>query len=296
MVPAGPFSGGAGLQIARDDRYRRHLPPRDVLTMAMQDVAVAIRDIAAAALPTPALVLAAALSVLAAALVRGFTGFGFALVAVPLLGMFMPPTESVPVAVCLQLLIGLTDFSRAARVCDWSSLRWLTLGGVLGSPVGALVLSVVSAPVARIMIAAITMGAVVPLNMGLRLAAVPSRGATAATGLAAGLFNGLAAMPGPPVIVYYNFGPFSRVAARASMMVFFLVSSITALVSTALLGLLDMRTLVLTLLGVPIMLLGTWLGDIGFRRGSDTLHRRVSIVSLAVVALGSALKGLSDLI
>ncbi len=265
--------------------------------MTMQEMVVAIRDVAASALPTPAIVSTAAVSIFAAALVRGFTGFGFALMAVPLLGLFMPPTQSVPVAVCLQLLIGLSDFPRASRVCDWLSLRWLIVGGVLGSPVGALVLSVVSAPVARLCIALITVGAVVVvINGGFRLATAPSRGITTLVGLGAGLFNGLAAMPGPPVIVYYASGPFSRVAARSSMMVFFLVSSIAALVSTAMLGLLDLGTLVLTVLGVPIMLLGTWLGDIGFHRGSDALHRRVSIVSLAAVALGSALKGLSDLL
>jgi uncharacterized protein len=264
--------------------------------MTVQDMAVAIRDVFVTALPTPALVLAAAMSILAAALVRGFTGFGFALTAVPLLGLFMTPLQAVPVAVTLQLLIGLSDFRRASRDSHWPSLRWLIIGGVAGSPVGALVLSVVSAPVARVLIAAITIGAVVVLNAGFRLATVPSRGITALVGLVAGLFNGLAAMPGPPVIVYYTSGPFSRVAARASMMVFFLVSSIAALVSVAMLGLLDLRTVVLTVLGVPIMLVGTWLGDIGFHRGSDTLHRRVSIASLAIVALGSVIKGLSDLL
>lgn len=264
--------------------------------MTMRDMAVAICDIAVAALPTSAVALAAAMSILAAALVRGFTGFGFALTAVPLLGLFLTPLQAVPIAVTLQLLIGVTDFRRASRDSDWPSLRWLIVGGVAGSPVGALILSVVSAPVARVLIAGITIGAAVVLNAGFRLATVPSRGSTALVGLAAGLFNGLAAMPGPPVIVYYTAGPFSRIAARASMMVFFLVSSIAALVSVAMLGLLDLRAVVLTVLGIPVMLVGTWLGDIGFQRGSDMLHRRVSIVSLAVVALGSAIKGLSDLL
>lgn len=264
--------------------------------MVLQELAIAVHDIAAPSLPHPAMVVAGALSIFAAALVRGFTGFGFALTAVPLLGTFMPPAQSVAVAVCLQLLIGLGDLPRASRVCDWRSLAWLILGGVIGSPVGALVLSLVSAPAARILIALITIGAVVVLNAGFRLAAAPSGGITALVGLAAGLFNGLAGMPGPPVIVYYNAGPFGRVAARASMMVFFLVSSIVATASLAWLGLLDLHIAVLTALGVPVMLIGTWLGDLGFHRGSDVLHRRVSIASLAVVALASALKGLSDLL
>ncbi|WP_377812120.1 sulfite exporter TauE/SafE family protein [Bradyrhizobium oligotrophicum] len=266
------------------------------LTMAPQQLAVAVYDIAATSLPSAALVLAAALSIFAAALVRGFTGFGFALTAVPLLGLFMPPTQSVPVAVCLQLLIGLGDLPRASRVCDWPSLRWLILGGVIGSPIGVLVLSLVSASAARLLIALITVGAVVLLNAGFRLTTAPARRITALVGLTAGMFNGLAGMPGPPVIVYYNSGAFGRIAARASMMVFFLVSSIVATATLASFDLLDLHVAVLTALGIPVMLVGTWLGDLGFHRGSDTLHRRVSMTSLAAVALGSALKGLSDLL
>lgn len=264
--------------------------------MTMQEGIIVMHEAVVSALPTPAIVAAAAMSVLIAALLRGFTGFGFALTAVPLLGLFMPPSESVPVAASLQLVIGLTDFRRASRDCDWPSLRWLIVGGIVGAPVGAVVLGLVSPAISRVLIAAITFGAVVMLNAGFRLATVPSRAQTSVVGVVAGLFNGLAAMPGPPIVAYYTSGPFRRIAARASMMVFFLVSSISALVSIGLIGLIDLRTLILTMLGIPIMLCGTWLGDIGFRRASDTLHRRVSIVSLALVALGSAVKGVSELI
>lgn len=262
----------------------------------MQDLVTAVSQLFASASLTPGVVIATMFSILAAALLRGFTGFGFALAAVPLLGLFMPPSQSVPVAVGLQFFGGMVDFRRASTDCHWPSLRWLIIGAVVGSPVGALVLSLVPASVARIAIAAITIGAVVLLNGGFRLAEIPSRTVTALVGLASGVFNGLAAMPGPPVVVYYTSGPFGRMAARASMLVFFLATAIAALISVAMVGLLDWRSILLSLLGLPVMLAGTWIGELAFRRGSDALHRQVSIASLGLVALGSAIKGISELI
>ncbi|NVN87269.1 MAG: sulfite exporter TauE/SafE family protein [Rhodopseudomonas sp.] len=261
----------------------------------MDDPIAAAHAAFAAASLTPMIVGSTLAVVLIAALLRGFTGFGFALAAVPLLGVFMAPAQAVPVAVALQLLGGLTDLRGASRDCHWPSLRWLIAGVVIGSPLGALALSVAPAPVARIVIAMITAGAVWLLGRGFALAAIPDRPITAAVGLIAGLFNGLAAMPGPPAVVYYMSGPFGRVAARASLLVLFLATSIAAFISETTVGLVGARVLWLAAIAWPVMLLGTMIGEYGFRRGSDALHRQVSIASLGLIALGSAIKGISEL-
>lgn len=49
------------------------------------------------------------LSVLAAGFLRGLTGFGFALAAVPAMSFFLPPSQAVAMAVLLQSLAGLKD-------------------------------------------------------------------------------------------------------------------------------------------------------------------------------------------
>jgi uncharacterized membrane protein YfcA len=115
----------------------------------------------------------------------------------------------------------------------------LVVGAKTGSPVGALALSVVPSAVARIVIAAIIAAAVVMLVREFSIATVPSRLATTFVGLVSGLFNGLAAMPGPPVLIYDMFGPFDSVAARASLLTFFLITSIPAMLGIASVGLID---------------------------------------------------------
>jgi uncharacterized membrane protein YfcA len=53
-----------------------------------------------------------------AAFVRGLTGFGMAIILVPLLGLIMPPGEAVVLGILLQLLIGPVGFRRIAADAD----------------------------------------------------------------------------------------------------------------------------------------------------------------------------------
>ena len=244
---------------------------------------------------TPRAIALSIAAVFVAALLRGFTGFGFALAAVPLLGMFLSPTQAVPIAIGLQLLGGLIDFRHATRSCHWPSLRWMMLGAVVGSPLGALVLSHVPSAVARLVISAITAMAVLALGRGFALPAMPGRSLTGFTGFLAGLFNGLAAMPGPPAVAYYMSVPLPRATMRSSLIVFFMLTSVAAMASGLAIGLVTVQTMCLSLLGLPVLWIGTRIGHMAFIRSSDPIHRRVSIVSLGLIALVSAAKGVSEL-
>jgi uncharacterized membrane protein YfcA len=62
--------------------------------------------------------------VFAAAILRGFTGFGFGIAAVPLLSLALPPAEVVPLVVTLQVVIGVAGLRAAAAACDWRAV-WL---------------------------------------------------------------------------------------------------------------------------------------------------------------------------
>ena len=74
--------------------------------------------------------------VFAAAVLRGFTGFGFGLAAVPLLSIALPPSQVVPFVVVLQVVVGLGGLRGAWKSCDWRSIGQLTPGLVVGIPVG----------------------------------------------------------------------------------------------------------------------------------------------------------------
>jgi uncharacterized membrane protein YfcA len=245
---------------------------------------------------SPGLTLAAAASILAAAFLRGLTGFGFALAAVPLMSLFLAPVVAVPLVICLQLAGNLFEIRTSLKQCHWPSLSWLALGTLIGTPIGMLALALFPASAARLAIAAVTAAALLILTRGFAFKLVPGAHATLPVGTLAGLFNGLAGMPGPPVIAYYMASPVSRIAMRASLNVFFLINAVIALASALGLGLITWGIALCALAGLPLMFAGQWLGLRYFHRGSDRTHRLIAMVSLGAIALGAAVKGLSGLL
>ena len=83
----------------------------------------------------------AVFGVFAAAVLRGFTGFGFGLAAVPLLSLALPPAKVVPFVVVLQVIVGVGGVRSAWRLCDWRAVGGLSPGLVLGMPIGLTVLT-----------------------------------------------------------------------------------------------------------------------------------------------------------
>jgi uncharacterized membrane protein YfcA len=234
--------------------------------------------------------------VLAGGFMRGFTGFGFAMAAVPLLALVIAPARAVPFVILLQLLASLWDWREARRHAHWRSLPWLMAGALVGTPLGTLGLALLSADWARLVIAGAVLLAVVLLARGFKFAGMPSRAVLAGTGLAAGVLNGIAAMPGPPVIVLYLAGVLTIEVGRASLLIFFSVNNAIGAVSAGAAGLIPAGTIVLAALALPPLLVTQWLGRRVFLRSSAARYRQVALVFLTALAAITAARALYALL
>ncbi|MGZ9811880.1 sulfite exporter TauE/SafE family protein [Pseudoroseicyclus sp. H15] len=231
-----------------------------------------------------------------AAVLRGMTGFGFALAAVPMLSLVLPPEEAVVICVLLQVLIGLRDIVTLRAEIDRPQIGWMGLGALIGTPLGILLLRWLDADVMRLMLGLIVCAAL-PALMWTPARAVPaSWRMSLPTGAAAGFFGGLAAMPGPPVIAYFMRAGMAPARMRASLMIFFFFTSAIALPGFWVAGLLEREAFFYAILALPVMLLGTWGGGQLFKRMQDLHYRRIALATLLATALLSAGRGLVSLL
>ena len=237
----------------------------------------------------------ASLCIFVAAVIRGFTGFGLAVVGVPLLSLFFAPAEIVPSIMILAILAGLQLLPKIWRKVDWRLLTPTIIGAAIGTPLGTWLLAGVSADIMRVLIGAAVLAASLAVQLGFRFSKRPHPGISAGFGAVAGLTGGAAAMPGPSVIFLFLAVPIAHEAGRATLILFFQASAMMSAVSAAVGGLLQAQSLILGAMLVPAMLIGNWLGDRVFDKASAKTYRRIVVLLLAGLGAVAAVRGLIGL-
>jgi uncharacterized membrane protein YfcA len=239
-----------------------------------------------AGLAFPALALAAVMT-FAAAAIRGLTGFGMAIILVPLLGLVVRPDEAVIIAILLQLFIAPVGIGKIVRDADRASAGLIVGAAMIATPFGVWLLAHTAPDTARVIIAGIAIAAFLLVLLPPRPHSTPGTVETLATGLAAGVLTGFAAMPGPPVVPYYLRQTISAERARASMLLVFFGTAIAATLSSFLLGLISAPVLWLSILLFPAVLLGNWLGSKAFGRISERVWRSAVALILGLAGLSA---------
>ena len=216
-----------------------------------------------------AFALAAALG---SAFVRGLTGFGMAILLVPVLALALPPVEAVVLTNALSLMIGATEVRTLVR--DAEKTAWVIGALVVATtPLGLYALSLTGKDAARLVIALIAFSAFVAILLPRRGEGVPGKLATGGVGVLSGLMTGYAGMPGPPVVPYYAGRTLPRATAKASMQLIFTIAASAGLVSATWLGILRLELLMFALVMMPMIIAGNRLGARVSGRVSDPVWR-----------------------
>jgi uncharacterized protein len=186
-------------------------------------------------------VAAVAAVVFAAAALQRAVGFGFALFAVPLMA-FVVPTKSAVIIVFLNGSVTSAWLAvRLRRWIQWSAVRVLGLGCILGAPVGVVILRVVSPTTLRLVLGITTCLAAMWIIVSSRLARrrhrAPRRPTTFVLGLASGVINTSLATSGPPLVYELRRSGLRDDRFRATISAVFVLSNIIGLPLLAAAGL-----------------------------------------------------------
>ena len=238
----------------------------------------------------PAAIVAALLAAFGSAFVRGLTGFGMAILLVPILALALSPVHAVLLTNFLSVFIGLSEIRRLVRGAERSA--WIIIALVaVTTPAGLYALSLTSPDLARVVIAFIALSAFAAVLLPRRGAMDHHPATTGAVGVLSGLMTGYAGMPGPPVVPYYVGRDIPRETAKASMLLIFTCASTTGLVSGAAIGVLDWKLVLLAGLLFPAVLIGNRVGDKASGRIEDRTWRicvGAVLGGAAAAALGKA--------
>lgn len=170
--------------------------------------------------------------VLAAGFVQSAAGFGFALLAVPLLSLSVPPQTAVVVVLLHATLSSLFTAAHRRGDVDRLEARRLSLGAVVAMPLGALILVTASPGGLRLALGVVTCSAAVflllPATKGRPVLAVRPW-VTYAVGGVSGILNTALATNGPPLVVYLRARGLGVATFRGTVSVVFVVSDVVGL-------------------------------------------------------------------
>jgi len=215
-------------------------------------------------------------------LVRGMTGFGSGLIAIPLLTLVAPVTAVVPLVVSLDYLGSAGQSVRNVREIAWREQLVLIPFMLAGVGLGLIFLKTVpAATLAR------TLGAFIIVYAVYQLLPVPdlraSRAAATYCGILGGLVGTLFGTGGPFYVIYLRLRGLDKGAFRATFAMNFLIDGGVRLAAYALMGLLGGETLLHVLAALPIVALALWVGG----RIHTGLDPRAFVWMISVLLLAS---------
>lgn len=239
----------------------------------------------------PLTLVGAAAMTFAAAYVRGLTGFGMAIILVPLLGLIIAPGEAVVLGILLQLLIGPVGIGIIMADADRATAVPIAILAMATTPVGMVALDATTPDIARLLITLVAVGAFVAVLLpkqpeGHR----PGRGAIAGTGVASGILTGFAAMPGPPVVPFYLRRHLEPKVARASMLLIFFGTAIAGTLAALWVGIATWRLFLLAVILFVPMWLGNYVGARHFGRVPPHVWQAMVAIVLGIAAVSAVVR------
>lgn len=243
---------------------------------------------------TPEIWALAASASLVAGVVRGFTGFGFALILVTAATVLAPPADIVPVSMLLDIFASIRMLPHVHADIDRRGTSLMLLGALPAIPIGALALASFSDDTMRLGIGLAVLLATVAIGSGFALKRVPGSGLKLVTGVSMGLLSGSVGIPGPPVILLYLSSPLPVATLRATAVAVFLATDLVAVTVMTFYGLITTHLLLHCLLLAPVVEGAVFLGRRLYGVADPAVVKRAALalmVCLAVVVIGRSLLG-----
>ncbi len=217
-----------------------------------------------------------------AGVVRGFAGFGTALIFVPVAGQFLPAADVILLMAITGVASLLTLAPTAWPVADKREVATLAGATVLTVPLGLWLLTQIDDLVIRWMVAVIASITLIAIITGWQWRGRLGTAGLGSVGGSAGIVGGMTGLTGPVVIMFYLANARSAAAVRANIILFLAALDAVIIANLLISGLVGTSMLWLGLVLIVPYLLATLVGQAFFDPAYEKTYR---IVAYAVIAL-----------
>lgn len=220
-----------------------------------------------------------------AGIVRGFTGFGTAMVYLPFAGAVVSPVAALVSLITMDIFGPLPLVPGALRKGHPRDIALMGLGLLIMLPVGLYFLVRMEGETYRYLVSFATLICVGLLLSGVRYTGVLTKPLIAITGGIGGFLGGIAGLPGPPVMVLYMASRLPPETVRANLILYLLIADIAIFPVLALQGVLQLTPVLIGLMVLLPYMAGTAIGAALFDPAKEKLYRAVAFTVITVSAI-----------
>jgi uncharacterized membrane protein YfcA len=225
------------------------------------------------------------LTVIVAGLVRGFAGFGSAMIIMPVAASVLSPVQAVIFMAATELLGPLPNLPSALRQGTKRDISLLLLGVVVAMPLGLVCLSYISPEPFGWLVSGVVLALLLLLMTGWRYSGTLGTPLIIGTGALGGFMTGFAGIAGPPVIMLYMASRLSITVIHANFLLYLVGIDVLLFAMLWGSGLLVWQIVVLGLaMGIPNVA-ANMIGARLFNPGSERLFRTVAYIVIAASAI-----------
>ena len=223
-----------------------------------------------------------------AAVLQSISGFGFSLLAMPLLSIFVDIQDAVVIATLCGIFTNAVHLRKDFQLVERSIARRISLSALIGMPLGVVVLSIFSATHMRAII-----GAVIVVLVFLMMRNFVLKTENTNVDIVLGAFSGLLATSvstnGPPLVFLLQSKQLDPWRLRATLAYVFTISGCASFIVLMIAGKGSIEAFQYAMLSLPAMYLGTVVGRKARLRVTQEAFKRLMYVLLLATAVSTTL-------
>ncbi len=220
-----------------------------------------------------------------ASVVQGLSGFGSALVSMPLLTLFLGVKTVAPMVALYCLVITVIIF---IQLREHFSVRYflpLIVGAVFGVPVGIYFLKHFDERIVKYLMGIILIGYSLYSLFWQRIRYTVGSKWGYLFGFISGCLGGAFNTTGPPVVIYTTLKPWNKHEIKVTMQSYFVVCNILIVTMHVINGLTTVMVLKYFLWCMPPMAVGLWVGTHFYNRINQEMFHRIIYVLLFLLGI-----------
>ena len=231
-------------------------------------------------------------AVIASGILRGYSGFGAALIIIPIFSNLYSPLVALSFHVLIEMPSLVILLPAAIRAYDRKLVNSSLLVLIIAVPFGFYFVSLIETTYLRLFIGAFVIVSVCIIWRGIPLEISRNKNFFQVACGASGFCQGLMGLGGPPVVTTLISRGDDNVTSRANIIVVMTVLLLTSLCSQLYHGTVDRIPVTLALILFAPYLVSNQIGKRLFFRYPNDSYRKVTLLCLALIGLYSILSAI----